>query len=126
MFVIVDLPKLDPWTLSELNIRMYTCIYVSQVTILNAVLVEQVFSNLKSELILRICNLDGFPVCTVNLYNKDTIGTTFNCPVYGGVLNSEGFNMCMSVQGMSNGAERWCPVEGGGCISEVFLIEVSP
>ena len=25
----------------------------------------------------------------------------------------------MSMQGMSNGAEQWCPVEGGGCISEV-------
>ena len=25
----------------------------------------------------------------------------------------------MSMQGMSNGAEQWCPVTGGFCISEV-------
>ena len=25
----------------------------------------------------------------------------------------------MSVRGMSNGAEQWCPVKGGGCIWEM-------
>ena len=42
--------------------------------------------------------------------------TTVSCPVYGGVLIS---NVHMSMKGISNGAEQWCPVKGGGCISEV-------
>ena len=33
----------------------------------------------------------------------------------------------MSMQGMSNGAEQWCPVKGGGHISEDWcpLVEVT-
>ena len=40
-------------------------------------------------------------------------------PVYGGVLISVGLNVHMSMSGMSNGTQQWCPVEGGGCVSEV-------
>ena len=50
-----------------------------------------------------------------NLHNKDTIGP----------LTSEVLHEHMSMQGISNGAEQWCPVKGGGCISEVSLIEAS-
>ena len=61
-----------------------------------------------------------------NLYNKDSTRTIINCPVYRGVLISEGLNVHMSMQRLSNGAEQWCPVKGGDCISEVsFVIEVS-
>jgi hypothetical protein len=54
-----------------------------------------------------------------NLCDKDTIGTTVHCPVYGGVLITEVLYEHMSMQGMSNGTEQWCPVKEGGCISEV-------
>ena len=31
--------------------------------------------------------------------------------------------MHMSVQGIGNGTEQWCPVKGGGCILEVCVCE---
>ena len=39
------------------------------------------------------------------------MGTAASCPVHGGVLISGGLNVHMSMQGMSNGAEQWCPVK---------------
>ena len=37
-----------------------------------------------------------------NLYNKDAIGTTINCPVDEGVPISKVFYILMSMQGMSD------------------------
>ena len=38
---------------------------------------------------------------------------------------SEVLYVHMSVQGVSNGAEQWCPVKGGGCILGCPLLDVS-
>ena len=38
------------------------------------------------------------------------------------VLFSEGMNVHnMSMQGLSNGTEQWCPAKGGACILEVSI-----
>jgi hypothetical protein len=52
----------------------------------------------------------AYYVYTETSVNKDTTGTTVECPVYGGVFILDYSTVHMSMWGILDGTEQWFPV----------------